>query len=101
MLLFALACALFTRGLAAQAPGFEARLVQEGTAAPIAGATVSIVGASGTVRTGDGRFVWAPVPTVSFQIIVALPDGLLGVAVVIETVRNGTSIPIRASATSL
>jgi hypothetical protein len=38
---------------------FEGRLVQEGTDAPVAGASVSIVGVSGSARTdNDGRFTW-------------------------------------------
>ena len=40
---------------------FEGRLVREDTGAPVVGATLSIVGVSGSVRTDeDGRFIWAP-----------------------------------------
>ena len=55
---------------------FEGRLVEERTGAPVAGASVSIVGLSGSTRTdNDGRFTWAPAPPLPFQVIVVLAGG--------------------------
>ena len=95
----ALMVALFVPAAPAQTPSrFEGRLVQEGTGAPVAGASVSIVGMSGSARTdNDGRFTWAPAPQVPFQVIVVLSGGQVARPVVVDALQEGTtSIQLRA-----
>ena len=54
----------------------EARLIDSRTGAPIAGASVSIIGLTGTTTTdSDGRFVWTPTPTPPFDVLVVLEGG--------------------------
>ncbi len=55
---------------------FDGRLVDERSGSPIAGATISIAGLSGTTRTdSDGRFTWAPAPRPPFRLIAVLAGG--------------------------
>ena len=77
---------------------FEGRLVQPGSGAAVAGATVSIVGMTGSARTDDdGRFTWTPAPQPPFQVIVVLSSGEVARPVVVETVQEGTTpIELRA-----
>ena len=77
---------------------FEGRIVQETTKNPVAGASVSIVGASGSVRTdADGRFTWVPALPVPFQVIVVLPGGQVARPVIVDAINEGTTtIEIRA-----
>ena len=71
---------------------FEGRLVAQDTGAPIAGASISIVGMSGSARTDtDGRFTWAPVPDAPFQVIVVLSGGQVAAPVTIDAVQDGTT----------
>jgi outer membrane receptor protein involved in Fe transport len=89
---------LFVQTAVAQTPGrFDGRLVQEGTGTPVAGASVSIVGVSGSARTdSDGRFTWAPAPSPPFQIIVVLSSGQVARPVIVDAFQEGTtSIQIR------
>jgi len=61
---------------AVPAIAFEGRLVHLGTAAPVAGAEVSVLGRTGVVRTdADGRFTWTPDPAPPFELLVVLPGG--------------------------
>lgn len=80
------------------APRFEGRLVKEGSGAPIADASISIVGIAGTARTDkDGRFTWAPAPRTPFQAIVVLSGGQVARPVLVETLQPGTTvIPVTA-----
>src|SRR5688500_8618660 len=97
----ALSIILFASAAAAQSNGrFEGRLVHDDTGAPVAGASVSIVGLSGSARTdGDGRFTWAPAPQVPFQVIVVLSGGQVVRPVVVDSAQDGaTTIRIRALA---
>jgi outer membrane receptor protein involved in Fe transport len=97
-LMCALIAALFAPAAAAQTVNrFEGRLVQEATGEPVAGASVSIVGMTGTALTDkDGRFTWAPVPPVPFQLIVILAGGQVARPVVVNTLEEGiTAIEIR------
>ena len=59
--------AVFVPVAAAQTPDrFEGRLVLADSEAPLAGASISIVGVTGSARTdADGRFTWAPAPPVA------------------------------------
>jgi outer membrane receptor protein involved in Fe transport len=89
----ALLVALFVRIAGAQTPSrFEGRLVQEGTGTPLGGASVSIVGVSGSARTdSDGRFTWAPVPHTPFQMIVVLAAGQVARPVIVDALQEGTT----------
>jgi hemoglobin/transferrin/lactoferrin receptor protein len=72
---------------------FEGRLVQEGSGAPVADASVSIVGITGSVRTDkDGRFTWAPAPQTPFQAIVVLSGGQVARPILVETLQQGTTV---------
>lgn len=75
---------------------FDARVVDQGTGAPIAGVTVSIAGLPGSTRTdADGRWSWSPVPPVPFQVILVLPGGQVARPVVIDAIGDGIrSIPV-------
>lgn len=54
---------------------FEGRLVR-GDGGLVADALISIVGRTGTARTGpDGRFTWSPDPALPFDLLVVLPGG--------------------------
>ena len=82
----------------AQSAGrFEGRLVREGSGSPVAGATVSIAGVTGSARTDDdGRFTWTPAPRPPFQIIVVFASGEVARPVTVETLQEGTtSIELR------
>ena len=95
----ALVVALSVPAAAAQTSSrFEGRLVQESTGAPLAGASVSIVGVSGSALTdSDGRFSWAPAPQVPFQMIVVLSGGQVARPVIVDALQEGTtSIQVRA-----
>jgi hemoglobin/transferrin/lactoferrin receptor protein len=80
----------------AQGGRFEGRLVQEGSGAPLAGATVSVVGATGTTKTdADGRFTWVPVPSVPFQLVIVLAGGQVARPVLIERLQEDvTSVTV-------
>jgi hemoglobin/transferrin/lactoferrin receptor protein len=84
---------LFVQTAVAQTPGrFDGRLVQEGTGTPLAGASVSIVGVSGSARTdSDGRFTWAPAPQTPFQMIVVLSAGQVARPVIVDALQEGTT----------
>ena len=76
-----------------QAARFEGRLVQEGSGAPVADASISIVGITGTARTDkDGRFTWAPAPQPPFQAIVVLSGGQVARPILVETLQQGTTV---------
>jgi hemoglobin/transferrin/lactoferrin receptor protein len=77
---------------------FEGRLVQGTTGTSVAGASLSIVGAAGSVRTGaDGRFTWSPAPPIPFHVIVVLPGGQVAGPVAVSALEEGvTTIQIDA-----
>lgn len=88
--------------VSAQQPAarFEGRLVQEGSGAPVADASISIVGIAGTARTDkDGRFSWAPTPRTPFQAIVVLSGGQVARPILVDTLQPGTTV-IRVKALS-
>lgn len=84
---------LLTPLAGAQAPGrFEGRLIDEVTRAPVAGASVSVVGVTGSARTDvDGRFVWTPAPRTPFQLIVVLSGGQVAAPVTVNVLSDGTA----------
>jgi outer membrane receptor protein involved in Fe transport len=79
---------------------FEGRIVHADTGTPVVGASVSIAGLTGTVRTDDdGRFTWAPAPSVPFQLIVVLAGGEVAAPATVDTLGDGTTtIPVRGLA---
>jgi hemoglobin/transferrin/lactoferrin receptor protein len=94
----ALLATLFLGAAEAQTPiRFEGRVVQQGTGLPVAGASVSILGMAGSVRTDhEGRFTWVPAPPVPFQLVIVLAGGQVARPVMVETVAKGsTAIEIR------
>lgn len=79
----------------AQRPPFRGRVVDARSGGPVGGATVTIAGFPGTVKTGaDGVFAWPSAPAPPFQIIVVLPGGHVArpvdVAVVDESIATIT-----------
>jgi hemoglobin/transferrin/lactoferrin receptor protein len=91
LLLHALLFALFGTIAAAQTGRFDGRLVGS-DGMPVAGASVSIAGLSGSTRTdSDGRFTWAPAPSIPFQVIVVLPGGELARPIIVDAVQEGTT----------
>jgi hemoglobin/transferrin/lactoferrin receptor protein len=71
---------------------FEGRVVHETDRSPVPGATVSIVGETGSARTDqDGRFSWSPVPPLPFQIILVLAGGQVARPVVVEKIDPGVT----------
>jgi hemoglobin/transferrin/lactoferrin receptor protein len=78
---------------AAQSPTrFEGRILSDATGEPVAGASVSIVGVTGSARTdADGRFTWAPAPNPPLQIIVVLAGGAVAQPVIVESITEGTA----------
>lgn len=90
----AVACVASTP-VSAQQPGarFEGRLVQEGSGAPVADASISIVGVTGSARTDkDGRFTWAPAPQTPFEAIVVLAGGQVARPILVATLQPGTTV---------
>jgi len=77
---------------------FHGRLVQHGSGAPVAGATVSIAGMTGSARTdNDGQFTWTPAPQPPFQVIVVMASGQVARPAIVETLQEGTTtIELRA-----
>ncbi|MGH9370106.1 MAG: TonB-dependent receptor, partial [Vicinamibacterales bacterium] len=82
--------------VASQDQAFSGRIVDRRSGVRVAGATVSLAGLPGTVRTdADGRFVWTPRPPVPFQVIVVLPGGQVASPVTIERIDSSPAdIPI-------
>jgi outer membrane receptor protein involved in Fe transport len=69
---------------------FTGRIVDERQATGIAGATVSVAGLPGAVKTDrDGHFVWTPLPPLPFTIIVVLPGGQVASPIVVDRVDGG------------
>jgi outer membrane receptor protein involved in Fe transport len=67
---------------------------------PIAGAEITIVGASGSARSdADGRFVWTPDPRPPFTVIVILPDGRLSRPIEIQKIATDEELVLTVSAT--
>ncbi len=74
---------LFT--FSADAMAHQFRLVDQQSGRPIANAEVSILGRTGSARTGaDGRFTWPSEVRPPFEVIVVLPDGTLAKPILVE-----------------
>ncbi|MFQ5739978.1 MAG: TonB-dependent receptor [Acidobacteriota bacterium] len=66
---------------------------------PVAHATVSIPGHSGSVLTDrQGRFTWQPDPSVPFELLVVLSYGSYLAPVLIEEIPPGKPLVVRVSA---
>ena len=71
------------------------RVVAQDTGAPIEGAAVSVVGATGVARTGaDGRFVWTTAPLTPAVIIVTLPDGRVARPIHLRSAAEGVELTL-------
>lgn len=68
---------------------FQARVVDAATGQAVVGATVSIVGQTGSATTdADGRFVWSPDPVPPFQVIVILADGAVAKPALVSAIDH-------------
>ncbi len=77
--------------VSAQDVMFLGRVIDQRTGTGVVGATVSLAGLPGAVKTDDeGRFVWVPRPAVPFQVIVVLPGGQVASPVTIERLEGGS-----------
>jgi hemoglobin/transferrin/lactoferrin receptor protein len=86
--------------VAAQQPVLAGRVVDSKTSQPIAGATVTLAGVPGTLKTdNDGRFTWPAAPAPPIQIIVVLPGGQVARPVNIAAYEpDGVTVPVDALA---
>lgn len=93
-------CSFVIPAAAQNATRFDGRLVNDADGKPVAGADISVVGVSGTVRTNaDGRFTWAPAPNTPFQMIVVLAGGAVAQPVMVTSLEGEqTTIRIRSLA---
>lgn len=67
---------------------------------PAADATVTILGRTGSTRTGpDGRFKWVPDPAPPFEVLVILPGGVYALPVLVESLPPSGSVEVRIKAT--
>jgi hemoglobin/transferrin/lactoferrin receptor protein len=83
----------------AQPAALVGRVVDANTGAAVAGATVTIACASGSVRTdATGAFKWERPPTPPFQVIVVLPGGQVATPVDIKSIAEPATIPVDALA---
>jgi hemoglobin/transferrin/lactoferrin receptor protein len=73
---------------------FTGRVIDQRTGQGVPGATVSVAGLPGTVKTdSDGRFVWAPEPATPFQLVIVTPAGQVASPASIERLE-GKSIDV-------
>ena len=80
-------------------PPFAGRVIDERSSAPIAGASVTIGGIPGSVRTDEnGKFTFEPSPTPPFQVVVVLAAGQVAKPVLITTIDTEATIKVNALA---
>jgi hemoglobin/transferrin/lactoferrin receptor protein len=86
--------------LAEERSSLQGRVVAREGGAALGGATVSIVGSPGSVRTGaDGRFTWTPAPPTPFHVIIILPGGQVARPVLVESLpEDGVVIEVSSLA---
>ena len=96
MLVFTLGALQALLALALQDPSaYGGRVVHAQTGAPVAGATVAVVGAAGASRTdAAGRFVWTAAPMTPAVLIVTLDDGRVARPVRIASIAAGEPLTI-------
>ena len=74
------------------------RVVDASSGSGVAGATVTIGGTTGTVRTAsDGTFTWERPPAPPFQVIVILPGGQVATPVEVSSLTGG-AVTVQVSA---
>lgn len=91
-----IAALVWLSALPAAAAGLQGLvLLPDGT--PAADVTVSILGQTGSTRTGaDGRFVWVPAPSVPFSVLVVLTGGIYASPVLVEDLpADGGPVVVR------
>jgi hemoglobin/transferrin/lactoferrin receptor protein len=76
------------------------RVTDARSGAPVAGATITLAGFPGTVRTdASGEFVWKAPPAPPFQVVVVLPGGHVARPVEVTRVTEGVvALPVDALA---
>ena len=80
--------------MAAERAAFKGRVLDSKSGTPVVGATISIPGIPGTVKTdANGAFTWEPQPAPPFQVIITLPSGQ--VARPVEITRIEDTIDLR------
>ena len=85
---------------AGTAPPIDGRVVDARSGAPIAGAEISIVGRSGSVRTDAlGRFHWPTVPPLPIDVIAVLPDGRVAGPIRVTTLGASEPLTLTVDAT--
>ena len=85
-----LAAGVLLIGSATAAEALDGKLVNRGSNAPIAGATITVVGATVTATTdAEGKFSLTPEPRPPFTVIVILPGGQLAKPVLVEKLNSG------------
>jgi hemoglobin/transferrin/lactoferrin receptor protein len=84
---------------AAAAEALEGRVVDGRSGAPVAGAEVTIVGLTGSVKTdADGRFTWKPDPKPPFVVVVVLPGGQLAKPIFVEKLDAAAVLMLKVDA---
>jgi hemoglobin/transferrin/lactoferrin receptor protein len=95
----ALILALIPSMLAAQPAVFRGRVFERQSGRPLAGATITIAGFPGTVRTdATGAFLWEPAPSPPFQVVIVLPGGQVARPVDIVKLEESVDLPVDALA---
>jgi hemoglobin/transferrin/lactoferrin receptor protein len=84
---------------AAAAEAFEGRVVDGRSGNAVAGAEVTIVGLTGSVRTdADGRFSWRPDPNPPFVVVVILPGGQLAKPIFVDKLDAAAVLLLKVDA---
>lgn len=84
---------------ATAAEALEGRVVDGRTGNPVAGAEVTIVGLTGSVKTdADGRFTWKPDPKPPFVVVVIMPGGQLAKPIFVATVDAAAVLMLKVDA---
>ena len=84
---------------AGTAPPIDGRLVDARSGAPIAGAEITIVGRSGSVRTDAlGRFHWPAAPPLPIDVIAVLPDGRVAGPIRVTTLGTSETLTLTVDA---
>src|SRR5687768_14941676 len=81
------------------APSRTGIVVEAGSNRPVGGASVAILGVSGSTQTGpDGRFSWPVLPSPPFIVIVLWPDGRAAKPVRVAAADAATEIRVEVAA---
>jgi len=86
-----------TASIAAAQSSFSGRVVAVKSGAAVSGASVSVAGVPGAVKTdGDGRFTITTPPPAPFHLIVVLAGGQVAKPVLIERVDGDSTVEVDA-----